>query len=146
MPAASENWCDCTPTVAVPTPFGSGVKWAVYTSGLVLLCVKGPMVPPVTAMSPSVKLLLASLSVKVMSSPALLTVPVPVRVTTMVGAVVSVLYGKLTGLLASYTSPPVAGLVYVSLFRLLAASVNLPASTPTVPVPTLPALGVKTTL
>ena len=46
-------------------------------------------------------------------------------------------------MLASYTSPPVAGFVNVSLFRLPAASVNLAESTPMVAVPLVSAVGVK---
>ena len=50
-------------------------------SGLVLSCAKALMVPPVASMSVSAKLLLASLSVKLMVSPLLETVPVPLRAT-----------------------------------------------------------------
>jgi hypothetical protein len=49
------------------------------------------MVPPVASMSVIAKLLLASLSVKLMVSPLLETVPVPLRATITVGVVLSVL-------------------------------------------------------
>ena len=99
-------------------------------------------VPPLTMTSLTSKLLEASLSVKLMVS-ALLKVPLPDRLTTMVGGVLSVLTGKLTRLLASYTSLPLAGLEKVSLFRLPAASANLAESTPMVAVPRVPGVGVK---
>ena len=91
LPAASLNLLEATPTVATPTPLEDGVNRAEYTRGLMLSWTKLLSVPPVTSISARVKLLEASLRVNWMVSPAPDTVPEPVRATTTVGAVVSVL-------------------------------------------------------
>ena len=72
---------------------------------MVLLCVKAPSVPPVVSMSVSVKLLLASLSVKVMVAVWPLPSVVLSLVMAMPGGVASVAYWKTTWLLLSCTVP-----------------------------------------
>ena len=93
-------------------------------------------VPPVTVTSPPAKVVLASLRVKVMvSGPVML--PLPERVTAMVGGVVSagkVLVPSVRVLLASAPS----------WLKLLAASLNLLEATLMTLAPRLLMVGVKT--
>ena len=65
LPAASASWLLATWMVALVLVL-SGVKVAVQTLGSVVLCTRGPRVPPETWMSSRVKSALSSLRVKVM--------------------------------------------------------------------------------
>lgn len=93
--------------VAVPLLPAVGTKVALYWVGL--MAAQLLKAPPVTVTSVMAKSVLASDRVKTTVSPVLPTVPLPVRVTTTVGAVVSVAVTlSWTQLLASGVVPDTA--------------------------------------
>jgi hypothetical protein len=86
LPAASVKTPPATSTVMFPVEFGGGVTTKVYC--VLDTAVKIPAVPPATVMSPAVKVVLASLKLKVyVTSPV--AVPTALSVMAMVGTAVS---------------------------------------------------------